>query len=777
MAQFVAVLAGTVLLLGLLPRRYRVETKLLALPDPVLSALANPGRAVVAEDPARFAAEAVRKRSNLVRLVDETSLMEAWPARRAPLLRLKDRTLEAVGRRPSPKDRKEALVDLLEKRVYVRAEDGTVVIGVEWPDGPTARAIVEAAQRIFLEERRDMEVATVEDGIAILERHLAETDPAAFAGPVALRTGAADRHERLSRRLWDAHIELDGVRTAFDRRYRVFEPARTPRRPERPDAAGVLAAGALAGLLLGAFTAGATDLRARRLAQEGALPRGAFAAFLAALTLATVGAAVAGNGSIAVATAPVLAVAVLYGLATAPVRVSALVVLFLVLALENPGDAGGPWRSPLAPLGTLLLANLNLTIPVRALRFSGVDVIIGILLCVILCRRAVRSSVDRADVPTARPMTWSAAIWLATVLVLWAWGLARGGDFRNSLWQSHQLVLLPLIYFVFQRALRGPRDFGTLARVVVAAACLKAGLALWVRLAISADASALATATSHGDSVLFASAFALVATLVVEEAVSGRRLLAAGLILALLAAGMHANNRRLAWVEVGAALAALFVVASTTRVKRALTRAAMLSMPLLAVYAAVGWTSPSPVFKPLRLARSLVEPKTDFSTAMRDIENFNLLWTLRDHPLMGTGFGHEYVEKVRGMDIASIFAQYRFVPHNSVLGLLAFGGLVGLSGVFLALVVGVFLAARAHRFARSPGERAAGLAVIATVVVYLIQSYGDMGLMSWTGVFALAPALVVAAKLATATGAWPVAPGDQGAVVASAADLRRKVSR
>jgi hypothetical protein len=772
-----AVLAGTALLLGLMPRTYRVETKLLALPDPVLSALANPGRAVVPEDPSRFAAEAVRKRSHLDRLVDETGLMESWPAHRAPLLRLKDRTLEALGRRPSPKDRKEALVDLLEKRLYVHAEDGTVVIGVEWPDGPMARAIVEAAQGIFLEERRGMEVASVEDGIAILERHLAETDPAAFAGPVALRTGAADRHERLSRRLWDAHIELDGARTAFDRRYGVVEPTRTPRKPERPDVAGVLAAGALAGLLLGAFTAGATDLRARRPGQEGGLPRGAFAALLAVLTLATVGAAVAGNGSIAVATAPVLGVAVLYGLATAPVRVSALVVLFLVLALENPGDAGGPWRSPLAPLGTLLLANLNLTIPVRALRFSGVDVLIGILLGVILCRRAVRSSVDRADVPTARPMTWSVAIWLATVLLLWAWGLARGGDFRNSLWQSHQLVLLPLIYFVFQRALRGPRDFGALARVVVAAACLKAGLALWVRLTVSADASVLATATSHGDSVLFASAFALVATLVLEEAVSGRRRLAAGLILALLAAGMHANNRRLAWVEVAAALAALFVVASTTRVKRALTRAAMLSLPLLAVYAAVGWTSASPVFKPLRLARSLVEPKTDFSTAMRDIENFNLLWTLRDHPLMGTGFGHEYVEKVRGMDIASIFAQYRFVPHNSVLGLLAFGGLLGLSGVFLALVVGVFLAARAHHFARSPGERAAALAVIATVVVYLIQSYGDMGLMSWAGLFVLAPALVVAAKLATATGAWPVAPGDQGAVVASAADLRRKVSK
>jgi O-antigen ligase len=153
--------------------------------------------------------------------------------------------------------------------------------------------------------------------------------------------------------------------------------------------------------------------------------------------------------------------------------------------------------------------------------------------------------------------------------------------------------------------------------------------------------------------------------------------------------------------------------------------------------------------------RSLAESGTDVSTAMRDIENFNLLWTLRDHPLLGTGFGHEYVEKVKGMDISGIFAQYRFVPHNGILGLLAFGGVLGISGILLTPVVAVYLAARAHRFARSPADRAAALAVMASAVVYLIQCYGDMGFVSWTGVFTLAPAVAVAGKLASATGAWP----------------------
>src|SRR2546430_927627 len=115
---------------------------------------------------------------------------------------------------------------------------------------------------------------------------------------------------------------------------------------------------------------------------------------------------------------------------------------------------------------------------------------------------------------------------------------------------------------------------------------------------------------------------------------------------------------------------------------------------------------------------------------------------------MSTAFLLEYVEKVKAVDISSIFPQYRYVPHNTVLGLLAFGGVAGLTGIILTLAVGVFLAARAHRFARSPADRAAGLTVIAAVIVYLVQSYGDMGLVSWTGTFMLAAALAVASKLA-----------------------------
>jgi O-antigen ligase len=223
----------------------------------------------------------------------------------------------------------------------------------------------------------------------------------------------------------------------------------------------------------------------------------------------------------------------------------------------------------------------------------------------------------------------------------------------------------------------------------------------------------------------------------------------------LAVGGMLVNNRRLAYVELAAALLVLFLVVPPSRLKRAALRAALVSLPVVALYAAAGWSSNAPVFRPVQTIRTVVDSDSDRSSQTRDIENFNLFVTFKQHPLLGTGFGHEYVEYVAADTIAHTFPQYRYIPHNSLLGLWAFAGTVGFAAIWMPLAVAVFLALRSHDRARRPLDRAAALAVIATVVAFMGQAYGDMGLQSWEGSFLLALALSVAAQLAAAVGAWP----------------------
>ena len=81
------------------------------------------------------------------------------------------------------------------------------------------------------------------------------------------------------------------------------------------------------------------------------------AALLAALVAASAAAAVAFNGNVALTALPVLGFLLLYTLWKLPLRVPLMVMTFIGLTFENPGDvpAVDLWHSPLYPLGKLLL--------------------------------------------------------------------------------------------------------------------------------------------------------------------------------------------------------------------------------------------------------------------------------------------------------------------------------------------------------------------------------------------------------------------------------------
>ena len=74
---------------------------------------------------------------------------------------------------PADQDRVDALVGLLEKRLFVETGEGTISIAVLWNNAPLAYRLVEAAQQNFLEARHVSEISTISETISILEGHAA----------------------------------------------------------------------------------------------------------------------------------------------------------------------------------------------------------------------------------------------------------------------------------------------------------------------------------------------------------------------------------------------------------------------------------------------------------------------------------------------------------------------------------------------------------------------------------------------------------------------------
>lgn len=485
-----------------------------------------------------------------------------------------------------------------------------------------------------------------------------------------------------------------------------------------------------------------------------------------------------------VAALPLLLTIGLFLFVALPMRVPLFALVFLaslsdVSELKLP--SGVLWSPPQFVLNPLLFENLNKVFPIEALRFSATDLLYTSIAVVALVRVAFRIRVDsagRAPGTNVLYVTLAVAFLAAVWLELWGVGV-RGGDFKQSLWQMRQLFWFPTVTALFSYSIRDARDFHRAVNLIIGAACIKIAIAMRFYFTVARPAGyEPATLTSHYDSIIFVVAIVALAIRFLHEVTwkNGLLLVTVGGYIML---GIVLNNRRLAFVNLFVSLFIAFIIFRGP-IKKQIIKFGILLLPLVAAYVMVGQRRDDVIFKPAKLIMSVVSQK-DRSSDTRDIENFNLLVTLKQQKLLGNGWGHEYIEFVQADDISKLFAQYRYIAHNSVLWMWTIGGLVGFTLLWMPLCLGIFLARRAYFFARNSSDRCAAAIALTMLVTYMMQAWGDLGTQGLTASLTATLALATAAKLAVSTGAFParmrivgrrpVAPVVQSVVTLSTASL------
>lgn len=464
-------------------------------------------------------------------------------------------------------------------------------------------------------------------------------------------------------------------------------------------------------------------------------------------------AVVAGNGNPLLALAPVVMASGAWILARAPLRWSASVLLLLLLAVDDTGETYGHWRTPLAVLGDMMQGRLDEVVHLPGLAVTGMELFLAFLLVVRIHRRITGESVDDVgQVRAAGVLRDFLVLYVAGVLFSEMLGLARGLPLAP--WKLRNLLHPILLALLFLAAYRGPRDHALLGRLVVLSACVRAVLAVIVqRIAIQETGGKWATATSHGDSILFAVATLIVAADLLERP-DRRRLLRAALVLPILLVGALENGRRIVWVMIGLTVVFVYLVSPMRRWKRSVTRVLLVIGPVLLLYFAVGWNRGGRIFGPVQTARSLVDTSRDRSAYWREVEMFNIALSMRVRPLLGLGLGGEYSEFMPNDNIADAYPEYRQWPHNTVLGLLLLMGLFAFTATWVLLPLVVFFSVRSFRMAADPEHRVAAIGCLGAVIACLVMAYGDTGAHYPQYKVLAALAIAVSAKLAVATGAW-----------------------
>ncbi len=426
-----------------------------------------------------------------------------------------------------------------------------------------------------------------------------------------------------------------------------------------------------------------------------------------------------------------------------------LALLFAAWTAEAPLETDrllycGYWRSPFQVLGPLFVSLPDVSLfPWQLL----------LLALVPLCLLSPATLRRREWV-----MDGAIAVSLGSVAVTFLWGWMRGGSAYNAYYQLWRFLAALLVALLLFSAVRAPRHLRGLGLTVLAAALVRGTLAIYfyrvvVRGRIDPPPPYM---TTHDDSMLFVAGL-LVA---VAWALARRTLwswLSAVLVSAYLLYAITLNERRLAWIELVLVLALVYLALPRGRVGRRVSQLLVVAAPALVLYVLVGMDRPEPVFAPLR-AFTTAGSYSDNSSMAREEEIRNLIYTLTadGNPLLGTGWGIPY-QKVTSVyaNFGKEWWQYAYLPHNSLLGLAVFGGLVGLGGIWCVVPAAAWLAMRGYRRAAGAPEEAAALSALCILPAYAVQCYGDIGFQSLTGSLILGVAVGVAGKVSAWTAVRP----------------------
>jgi uncharacterized protein involved in exopolysaccharide biosynthesis len=174
----VMMICGALTVLGAIfaPRSFEVESRVLVQKT---SSLTGPQQQYISPEEMRNLAreyeEQVMARDNILAIVKQKNLVSRWDDMRQPHRRLIDKINRKLGKAaPSDDEKFEALVSNIEHRMKVWVDATTVTVKLEWSEPQSARDIVDAAVKNFLDARFQSEVGVIPARLKIQEGFVAQ---------------------------------------------------------------------------------------------------------------------------------------------------------------------------------------------------------------------------------------------------------------------------------------------------------------------------------------------------------------------------------------------------------------------------------------------------------------------------------------------------------------------------------------------------------------------------------------------------------------------------
>lgn len=327
---------------------------------------------------------------------------------------------------------------------------------------------------------------------------------------------------------------------------------------------------------------------------------------------------------------------------------------------------------------------------------------------------------------------WGAfGIFLGWLVFAFVYGLKNGGDFLTGLWEVRALFYFGLFYITVPQIIQTEHQLRVLMWLFIIVISIKAfqGIARFTVLGFSFRG--LPTLTNHEDPVFMTTLFILLLAFWFYK-VKNSQQVALNLLLLPLLAGFFVAQRRAAIASLFVSLAAFFVLLPGVKQWKFIKTAAPV-LVILILYGAAFWNSGSVLGRPVQMVKSGIYTSKEklskedyYSNLYREYENYNLAYTTRQHPVLGTGFGKKYEQP---LDLANIeFSLRDYIPHNQILWVVVKTGAAGFFLFWFFFNSFAFQGAFILRNINSPYLKAICMMIVIAIINQMVVSFYDLQL-------------------------------------------------
>ncbi len=448
------------------------------------------------------------------------------------------------------------------------------------------------------------------------------------------------------------------------------------------------------------------------------------------------------------------------------------VVLFamIALALTRPTVAlgavvpltiiGDPRAMPWWPVDKNLSSGESLLFTGEGLTIKPLEIMLFVVLLVVIVNQLVGRTKSRTKgTPADGTEPDEESIrdpFLVAVLVLGAavifgviWGLIGGGNVVAALLEAVAMVYIPMIFIAARMLFTTLAHYRRLLIAIIVAIVIESSHALLVLPQLREDYTVGTSPLAHTAALQINMLFlALVATIVLRRKAAGA--VALLVIAAAPTLGIFiVAQRRSAIVAMLLGVLLLGVVLHQVN-RRRFKILAPIVIVLGVAYTGAFWNADGGVGIGAQTIRNIVAPDTkSYSDAnsdlYRDIETFNLQVTIRSNPILGLGYGQDFLQPIPLPRISNfIFATIS--PHNAVLGLWFKAGLAGILSYMFLISAGLAQGLRSILDVHDPRDRVVLFVFVANLPMTLVISFVEIAFDApTTSVLGLSLALAAAA--------------------------------